>query len=64
MKMTLVTEKTFSLDLILPGGRPHPYLEFFVGRGKIAYNPPGFVFGNTMSISSATVVYAPGIGLD
>jgi hypothetical protein len=36
----------------------------FVGRGKIIYYGPGFIFGNRMYISSTTVVYSPGVGLD
>ena len=45
-------------------GKLHPYVDFFIGRGKIEYNTPGFIFGNNMYISSTTVVYSPGAGLD
>jgi opacity protein-like surface antigen len=47
-----------------PLGRLHPYVNFLVGRGKIDYNAPGFAFGNTMYVSSTTMVYSPGAGLD
>ena len=47
-----------------PIGRFHPYVDFLIGRGEIDYHDPGFVFGNTLFISTNTVVYSPGVGLD
>jgi len=47
-----------------PLGRFHPYADFFIGRGEIVYQPPGFIFGNTIYITSNTIVYSPGVGLD
>ena len=47
-----------------PLGRFHPYADFLIGRGQIDYHAPGFVFGNTLYISSNTTVYSPGVGLD
>ena len=47
-----------------PLGKLHPYADFLIGRGEIDYHAPGFVFGNTRYISSNTVVYSPGVGLD
>jgi hypothetical protein len=46
-----------------PIGRFHPYADFLIGRGEIDYNPP-FVFGSLQYLSSNTVVYSPGVGLD
>jgi hypothetical protein len=42
-----------------PLGRLHPYADFFVGRGKIDFPDPGFIFGNFRYVSSTTIVYAP-----
>jgi hypothetical protein len=47
-----------------PLGRLCPYANFFVGRGKIDYHDPGFIFDNFRYVSSTTVVYSPGVGLD
>ena len=47
-----------------PLGRFHPYADFLIGRGQIDYHAPGFVFGNTLYISSNTTVYSPGVGFD
>jgi opacity protein-like surface antigen len=47
-----------------PLGRFHPYVDFFFGRGAIDYQAPGFIFGNTLFISTNTFVYSPGVGLD
>lgn len=47
-----------------PIGPFHPYVDFFIGRGEINYQPPGFVFGNLRYISTNTLVYSPGVGLD
>jgi hypothetical protein len=47
-----------------PIGRFHPYVNFLIGRGAINYHDPGFIFGNTRYLSTNTVVYSPGIGLD
>lgn len=46
-----------------PIGRFHPYVDFLIGRGEIVYNPP-FVVGSLEYLSSNTVVYSPGVGLD
>ena len=47
-----------------PLGKFHPYVDFLIGRGQIDYHAPGFVFGDTLYISSNTTVYSPGVGLD
>jgi hypothetical protein len=47
-----------------PLGKFHPYADFLFGRGQIDYHAPGFVFGDTLYISSNTWVYSPGVGLD
>jgi hypothetical protein len=47
-----------------PLGKFHPYADFLIGRGQIDYHDPGFVFGNTLYISSNTTVYSPGVGFD
>jgi opacity protein-like surface antigen len=47
-----------------PIGRFHPYVDFFVGRGEINYQAPGFILGSTLFINSNTFVYSPGAGLD
>ena len=47
-----------------PIGRLHPYADFLFGRGQIDYHEPGYVFGNTLFISSNTFVYSLGGGLD
>jgi opacity protein-like surface antigen len=47
-----------------PIGNFHPYADFLIGRGEIDYHSPGFIFGNTLYISTNTVVYSPGVGLD
>src|SRR5580704_12373668 len=47
-----------------PLGKFHPYADFLIGRGQIDYHSPGFVFGDTLYISSNTLVYSPGVGLD
>lgn len=47
-----------------PIGRLHPYADFLIGRGEINYLNGGFVFGPTLYISTNTLVYSPGIGLD
>lgn len=47
-----------------PIGRFHPYVNFLIGRGAINYHDPGFIFGNTRYLSTNTVVYSPGVGLD
>src|SRR5580692_3253347 len=46
-----------------PIGRLHPYADFLIGRGEIDYHPP-FVVGDLEYLSSNTVVYSPGVGLD
>jgi opacity protein-like surface antigen len=47
-----------------PLGRFHPYADFLIGRGEIDYHSPGFIFGNTLYISTNTTVYSPGVGAD
>jgi len=47
-----------------PIGHFHPYVDFLIGRGEIDYHEPGYLFENILYISSTTVVYSPGIGLD
>jgi opacity protein-like surface antigen len=47
-----------------PLGKFHPYADFLIGRGQIDYHAPGFVFGDTLYISSNTLVYSFGAGLD
>ncbi len=47
-----------------PIGKFHPYVDFFVGRGEIDYHAPGFTFGDLIYLSSNTLVYSPGVGLD
>jgi hypothetical protein len=47
-----------------PIGRFHPYADFLIGRGAIDYQPPGFIYGNLRYISTNTIVYSPGVGLD
>ena len=45
-------------------GNFHPYADFLIGRGGIDYLNGGFIYGNTLYISSTTTVYSPGGGLD
>jgi opacity protein-like surface antigen len=47
-----------------PLGKFHPYADFLIGRGQIDYHSPGFIYGNTLYISTNTVVYSPGVGVD
>ncbi len=47
-----------------PIGRFHPYADFLIGRGEIDYHAPGFDVGNTRYISTNTLVYSAGVGLD
>jgi hypothetical protein len=47
-----------------PIGRFHPYADFLIGRGEIDYLNGGFIFENIRYISTNTVVYSPGVGLD
>jgi opacity protein-like surface antigen len=47
-----------------PLGKLHPYADFLIGRGQIDYHSPGFIFGNTLYISTNTTVYSPGAGVD
>ena len=60
------SQKNFLLGpkVEFPLGRLHPYADFLSGRGQIDYHSPGFVFGDTLFISSNTFVYSPGVGLD
>jgi hypothetical protein len=45
-------------------GRFHPYADFLIGKGAITYLSGGYMFGTEKYISSSTVVYSPGVGLD
>jgi hypothetical protein len=45
-------------------GRFRPYADFLIGKGSINYLSGGYVFGSDKYISSSTVVYSPGVGLD
>jgi hypothetical protein len=45
-------------------GRVNPYVDIFVGRGKIEYLNGGYASGNILYISSITTIYSPGLGLD
>jgi hypothetical protein len=47
-----------------PLGKFHPYADFLIGRGEIDYHSPGLIYGNSLYISSNTVVYSPGGGVD
>lgn len=47
-----------------PIGKYHPYADFLIGRGGIDYHDPGFVSGNLIYLTTNTVVYSPGVGLD
>ena len=65
-KGQISSQKNFLLGpkVEYPLGRFHPYADFLIGRGQIDYHDPGFVFGNTLYISSNTTVYSPGVGFD
>jgi opacity protein-like surface antigen len=60
------SQKSFLLGpkVEYPIGPFHPYADFLIGRGEIDYNNGGFIFDNTLFISTNTVVYSPGVGLD
>ena len=45
-------------------GRFRPYADFLIGKGAINYLRGGYVFGSEKYISSSTVVYSPGLGLE
>jgi hypothetical protein len=45
-------------------GRFRPYGDFLIGKGAINYLRGGYIFGTEKYISSSTVVYSPGVGLD
>jgi hypothetical protein len=47
-----------------PMGKYHPYADFLIGRGEIDYHDPGFISGNLIYLTTNTVVYSPGVGLD
>src|ERR1700760_809796 len=65
-KGQISSQKNFLLGpkVEYPLGKLHPYADFLIGRGQINYHSPGFIFGDTLYISSNTVVYSPGIGVD
>ena len=48
----------------VPFGRLHPYADFLVGRGQSDYVNGGFIYGDLLYISTNTIVYSPGVGLD
>ncbi len=60
------SQKNFLLGpkIEFPLGQFHPYADFLIGRGEIDYHDPGFLFGDILYLSSTTVVYSPGVGLD
>jgi hypothetical protein len=45
-------------------GRFRSYADFLIGKGAINYLRGGYVFGTEKYISSSTVVYSPGMGLE
>ena len=47
-----------------PIGHLHPYADFLFGRGEIDYHSPGYNFGSFTYISTNTLIYSPGVGLD
>jgi outer membrane protein with beta-barrel domain len=47
-----------------PWGHFHPYADFLIGRGEIDYLNGGLIVGDIRYISSNTIVYSPGVGLD
>jgi hypothetical protein len=47
-----------------PFGRFRPYADFLIGKGAINYLGGGYIFRTEKYISSSTVVYSPGVGLD
>jgi hypothetical protein len=65
-KGNISSQKNFLLGpkVEYPLGKFHPYADFLIGRGQINYHAPGFIFGDTLYISSNTMVYSPGVGVD
>jgi hypothetical protein len=65
-KGQISSQKNFLLGpkVEYPLGKFHPYADFLIGRGQIDYHAPGFIFGNILYITSNTMVYSPGVGLD
>lgn len=63
---TINSQKNFLIGpkVEYPIGRFHPYADFLVGRGGIDYLRGGYIYGDVKYISSNTVVYSPGVGLD
>jgi hypothetical protein len=45
-------------------GRFSPYADFLMGKGAINYLHGGYVFGKEKYISSSSVVYSPGVGMN
>jgi hypothetical protein len=41
-----------------------PYIDFFVGRGRITYLDGGYIFGDFKYIRSDSLVLSPGVGMD
>jgi opacity protein-like surface antigen len=63
---TISSQKNFLIGpkVEYPIGRLHPYVDFLIGRGGIDYLRGGYVYGDVKYLSSNTVVYSPGGGLD
>jgi hypothetical protein len=59
-------QKSFLAGSVIeyPFGRFRPYADFLIGKGAINYLGGGYIFGTEKYISSSTVVYSPGVGLD
>ena len=45
-------------------GSLNPYVDIFVGRGRIEYLNGGCASDNILYLSSITTIYSPGLGLD
>jgi len=61
-------EKSYALgprfEYPLRLGCVHPYFNFLVGRGKIDYRNGGYIVGNHAYLSSVSLIYSPGLGMD
>jgi hypothetical protein len=47
-----------------PLGHLHPYFDLLVGRGKIDYRNGGYIVGHRVYLSSVSIIYSPGVGVD
>lgn len=47
-----------------PYHRLHPYADFLIGRGQISYLNGGYLYNDTLYLSSSSTVYSFGLGLD